>query len=159
MGSVREALDTIMKDAVEDWSWVGWAFGAVNQARGVSPGELDPPDYLLATLEVLLDLGLITVGEWDGVSDQYVAWRQPTKQSLTDIRALLAPLDHKPNRGDVADIVSTDMGSEAYCRRLPVLDHAAGLIQERWAQLDQGSLADTRVSRCRVCRGRLLEAG
>ncbi len=63
-------------------------------------------------------------------------WQQPIEQSLADIRALLALLDHKPNNGDVADIASTEAGSDAHLKRLPVLDHAADLIQERWGQLD-----------------------
>lgn len=134
ISGIRETVDLILKDAVEDWSYVGWAFGLVNSARGVPPDELDPPDYLLATLRILLERGLITVGAWEG--NAYQPWSTPIEVSIRRIQEQLKGLTHKPNHGEVADVVATAAGEQAYQGQSAILDEVTEQIGTAWGEID-----------------------
>lgn len=123
---------------------VGW----VRHAVGDPPeewrvGQLiarEHSEYALSCLGVLLERGLVVVGDWpQRPEDQFVPWQMPVSSAVAEIsrRYSDVPADRPLLFYDVAAFADTPKGREALEAGPEILDEVATKIEADWQQVDE----------------------
>ncbi len=145
--AVRDALQLILQETALGLGDFSTAFEIVRGAIGVPPQDWtkvppvgrEHPEYAFATLQVLLDQGLIVAALWvDGAlergdSAHSTSWLLERMRTMFDA----VPTDRPLLLGDVADFAITPSGGEAVETHNEFFETAVGEVEREWVKLDR----------------------